>query len=82
MEDCFSCRVVSTSALLATSVYLVYGARHWPRAQPRFLYPLSAGVRLLSLLPFISRARAIASSVLVVFFAAGLVNWVVRGRDR
>lgn len=47
MEDCFSCKVISTGAFFASSAYLVYGAKYWPEKQnksaKKFLYAFSAG---------------------------------------
>ncbi len=46
MEDCTSCKVISTGALLASSAYLAYGAAFWTDKRVNkklFLYPFSGG---------------------------------------
>lgn len=46
MEDCLTCKVISTAGLAGAGTYFAYGALRWPQAQKRFLYPASAGKNL------------------------------------
>ena len=76
MEDCTSCKVISTAALISSGAYLAYGATFWTgsRVNKRFLYPFSAGKNLCYCLLLM---RVMLPLVLMT---AGVVNWIIRSR--
>lgn len=80
MEDCFSCKVISTGAFLASSAYLAYGAKFWTtdrRVNKRFLYPFSAGNAFAyALIP-----QMYSKKLLLVLLVAGISNWIIRSKN-